>query len=295
MTQEAKRFPLSAITVEPAIQSRAKHIHPSTVQRYRGVIRATRGDGETIPFPPVTLARIRGNDQLWLVDGFHRLAAHAEEGIDAILATVVDVGCTEEVLWLAAEGNLQHGLPLNASEVREAFRRFVKAKGHLRADPDVALSVRAQRPKTNVMTLGEIGRKFGKGTNTISRWFEQDFAREFRRLYKADREELSESNCGGNYSPTREATPMELVSMSLENAERVIRATKKPDEKRALIRALAASLVEVGAKDSGTKDTTLTFKHLTLGSSELDLRTVSARVEVKAEETTPGTLQAPDW
>ena len=274
------RFALSDIAVEPSIQSRSSLIHPPTVTRYRNTVRAAGGDVELIRLPPVTLARL-GPSTLYLVDGFHRYAAHEAEGVETIAAQVVEVGSVEEAKWLAAQGNLRNGLPLTPKESREAFRRFICARCHEKADPEAKPGVVRQRPKPNVMTLGAIGMELGKPKSTIHRWMENDFPRIHRSLYGKGQEEpvdWDSSSCTAP-PPMRELTPLEVVNLSLENVERILNGQATSTARGKLLERLASTLADA-ALPARLKDEEATL-NVTLEDALFGTRKVVVRVSVE--------------
>ena len=276
----AERFALSGIAVEPSIQSRSAFLHPPTVTRYRNTVRAAGGDVELIRLPPVTLARL-GPSTLYLVDGFHRYAAHEAEGVGTIAGQVVDVGSLEEAKWLAAKGNLGNGLPLTNKESREAFRRFIRARCHEKADPNAKPGVVRQRRRANLMTLGEIGLELGKSQSTIHRWMETDFPRIHRALYGKDREEPTAWNedSGGSAVQTQELSRLEVVNLSLENVERVLSERTDAAERAQLLERLASTLADA-ALPARSKDEEATLS-VTLQDALFGARRVVVRVSVE--------------
>jgi hypothetical protein len=169
--QETVRIELVTITKAPEFQVRRK-TDPVTVNRYAEVIKA---GGE---FPPVRLARVRVNQDatepvLVPVDGFHRIAAHEKLGLAYIEATIADM---DPVLaqWKAAEANMSHGLPLSSKEVREAFRRFIRAKQHVKGNK--------RNGKPDLMSYREIGAKIGKSYGTIRVWMKQDYPKIYTQM-----------------------------------------------------------------------------------------------------------------
>jgi hypothetical protein len=266
------RLALSSLVVEPRIQSRSQHLDPTVVNRYRATIKAHEHDPKRIPFPPVLVARLSGPDakatatgserpQLYLVDGFHRYAAHEVEGVETIAAQVVDVGSIADALWLAAKGNLQHGKQLSNKDLREAFQRFIRARKHLEASPNASSKVIEQRVRPNVMTLGEIGVEIGKTKETIRVWMEKDFPKEYHRLYCRDREEPSEGWQTTDLSnpPSRAPTRLERVSLSLENVQRVLAEPSSAAERKQLVKCLAEALAEVTLQNTSTKEAALSL------------------------------------
>lgn len=243
------RLPLSTLVIEPKVQSRFQHLDTATVNRYRAVIKAAEDDPKGIPFPPVTVARLGSapTAPLYLVDGFHRHAAHVGERVETILCAVAQVESLEEALWLAAKGNLGHGKALSNKELREAFRRFIGARRHLHASPNASPKVVEQRVRPNVMTLGEIGAEIGKTKETIRVWMEKDFLKEYRRLYAKGREELGESweNNGPNPMLSVAPSSIDLVRMSLDNVTERARQEENEDGRRAITEALGQTLAEL--------------------------------------------------
>ena len=204
---------ISKLTVEPAVQAREEHLHGETLRRYIAVLKARERDDRDHPFPAVKVCE--WDDQLILVDGFHRVAAYEAAEWEEIPAEVIRVDSVDDLKWMASEANLSHGRALSGKEVREAFRRFVRAKKHLQANPAANPSVIRQRPKPTVMTLGQIGKVFGKTKGTIRNWFQKDYRREFNRLYARDAE--MEDVLGTPNGPAQPPTPVDLAHMSLGN------------------------------------------------------------------------------
>lgn len=205
--------------IEPAIQARQCHLHAATVSRYRGVLKAAEGDRERIAFPPVKVAAF--GDRLYLVDGFHRVHAHGLEGFFKVKATVQPATSLDGVRWLAVEANLAHGKPLNFAETREAFRRFVKARMHRKAPPNPNPSVKRQRPAPHVMTLGEIGLRFGTSKPTITNWFQKADRAEYNRLYRAGGDGVLPNGGVRRSDYSDPTTDADLMEASLSNGLRI--------------------------------------------------------------------------
>jgi transposase len=117
-------------------------------------------------FPPVTLAHIDGS--LYLVDGWHRVAAALANNQYLILANVSEM-TFDEARWYAAKANTEHGLPLKAKELREVFRAFIETRQHEQE--------RGQR----LMPYREIAKRIGKGFSTIRNWMKADYPRLFEK------------------------------------------------------------------------------------------------------------------
>jgi ParB-like chromosome segregation protein Spo0J len=106
------RLPLSAITVNPDIQVR-RGLDGETVDKYK----------ETFALlPPVEVINVQGGRSL-LCDGFHRLAAAEELGIDEI-AVSVETGTVEKAIERAVTRNWNHGKPFTRQERDIAIRRL---------------------------------------------------------------------------------------------------------------------------------------------------------------------------
>ena len=80
-----------------------------------------------IDFDPVVLADVDGI--LFLVDGWHRIAAHKKVGRGSISARVRTMS-REDSIWAAATANMGHGVPLKKKDHRRVFNAFIKAGRH---------------------------------------------------------------------------------------------------------------------------------------------------------------------
>jgi ParB-like nuclease domain len=110
------RLPLDYITLDPRLQSR--QLKPSVVKDYLGVRR--RG-GE---FPPVLVVHDT-DDNYYLVDGNHRVAAERQlVGIEDIAVEIVD-GTFDDAMWLSWGANRSHGLRRTRREKHDAIRAAV--------------------------------------------------------------------------------------------------------------------------------------------------------------------------
>lgn len=72
------------------------------------------------PLPPILVHR----PTMRIIDGFHRVAAAVEMGIDKIDAYVLD-GSVESMFVLAVRANVTHGLPLSLADRRMAADRIL--------------------------------------------------------------------------------------------------------------------------------------------------------------------------
>lgn len=114
---------LSDIVVDGELQSRSTKLDGTQVKRYS--IAMKQGD----EFPPICLARI--NSALFVIDGFHRVAAAKLIGKPKINAVVKKM-TREEAKWEGGKENLQHGLPLRPKDKLPMFRAYIAARGHRR-------------------------------------------------------------------------------------------------------------------------------------------------------------------
>lgn len=69
--------------------------------------------------PPVTL--VWDGHIHWIVDGYHRVAAHHKAGRKTVMADVTE-GTREDAVWLACAANSQHGLRRSNADKRKAVR-----------------------------------------------------------------------------------------------------------------------------------------------------------------------------
>ncbi len=74
-------------------------------------------------FPPVAVYQ-SGDGQLWLADGFHRLAAHVKAGKTEIAATVQDGGQRAAILH-SVGANASHGLRRTNADKRRAVEMLL--------------------------------------------------------------------------------------------------------------------------------------------------------------------------
>lgn len=132
---------------------------------------------------PIRLARIiGGSGALYVVDGRHRLQAALREGLGELPAVIVDT--TEQSgLWLAAEANMMHGVPLKKADHRRVFKAFIKSGRHMKG----------KRP----MSLRDIaGALHGIAAHTTIRgWMQKDFPA-LARQYAADTPSKASADAG---------------------------------------------------------------------------------------------------
>jgi hypothetical protein len=149
---------ISTLVQDPNFQVRKK-LDSQTVSRYAAAYSAGR------PMPPIKVALIE--DARVVVDGWHRLAALEKIGRCKVQAEIVKA-TAREALWLAAQANLQHGLPLKSPEVRAAFRAYIKAQQH-------------RGPRGNLKSYRQIAQELGglRRYTTIRNWMKRDFRKIF--------------------------------------------------------------------------------------------------------------------
>lgn len=194
-------------------------IDPGTVGRYARVIAA----GEIMP--PITLARMNG--ALILVDGWHRLAAHDEAGKAVVVATII-TATPREALWLAAQANLRHGLPLKTSEMRAVFRAFIHARRHRKTGQQHPMSYRSIAAALNgVVTHG-----------TVRNWMMRDFP-----MIAAEYSEEDPRGKGGGNKIEAPPGPEGIIADALRTATAAVPGITDPWDRKRLLhdaRALAA-------------------------------------------------------
>lgn len=98
-------------------------LHKQMVERYTNVLKSRKA------MPPIKVGQIEG--RYYLIDGWHRVAAHKAVGNTKTLAHIFQCGILE-ALWLAAEANLEHGLPLKNKDYRKAFNAYIRARRHIK-------------------------------------------------------------------------------------------------------------------------------------------------------------------
>lgn len=131
--------------------------------------------------PPIKLARSEG--RLYLLDGWHRMAAGALQlrddpdewmGQQQVLALVADMPA-HQMPWEAARANLGHGVQYRAKEFRPVFRAFIGSKQH-------------HKSRREYMSYREMAEAFGLGVShvTLRKWVMADFPKLAAALSKHD-------------------------------------------------------------------------------------------------------------
>lgn len=152
-----QRVPIHDILRDDVFQVRMR-VEPRVVRQYAEAMQTGA------EFPPVTLAHIDGS--LYLVDGWHRVAAALTNNQYLILADVFEM-TFDEAQWYAAKANTEHGLPLKAKELREVFRAFIDTRQHVQGQ--------------KLMPYREIAKRIGKPFSTIRNWMKADYPRLFEK------------------------------------------------------------------------------------------------------------------
>jgi hypothetical protein len=158
---------LEAITLREDFQLRADGLDRQHVRKLLGELQA----GKVLP--PVKVARI--GQLLYLVDGFHRYAAHEDYGVSGIEASVARMSL-EEAQWEALIANTTHGKPLSQKDKRKKWDAFVEAGHHLES-PEVPKPSRVIKAALNGMyshetirtRLGKLGLELNEGP-TFKPW-----------------------------------------------------------------------------------------------------------------------------
>ena len=182
-----------SILRDPSFQVRRK-LDKGIIERYAKVYESGNR------MPPVEVVRV--NDSYVLLEGWHRLAALEKLGRTRVRAIVHDVS-KREAYWIAARANLTHGLPLKRSEMREVFRKYIKARKHRNKDG----SLRSYR---------EIASDLGgsRSYTTIRNWMAKDFPKIFKE-YADDDGPVPE---GGLRDEDTGPGPKELAIASINQA-----------------------------------------------------------------------------
>ena len=90
-------------------------VDDQTVRRYQNAIDQ---------LPPIEVS-----EDLKLIDGYHRLRAHRQEGRSKIEAEITQVEDDDELFRLAVEANADHGLQLSKQEKKQIAREWKRSNG----------------------------------------------------------------------------------------------------------------------------------------------------------------------
>ena len=152
------RLSLTQLCRSRDFQIRAK-LCRQTANRYASTIKAG-GD-----MPPLQVALVDGVHIL--VDGFHRAAAYEALGYEEVDVEVTPA-TRDEALWMAAQANTRHGLPLTNKEHREVFRRYIRTRQHMKG----------KRRKSYREMQDDLRKPF----TTLRNWMAEDFPSIYRAM-----------------------------------------------------------------------------------------------------------------
>lgn len=202
------RLYINQLARDEAFQMRAK-LDAGAVKRYEGVYRSGKA------MPPVKVAQVDG--VFILVDGWHRVAALERLGQTQVEAEVVDTS-RDEALWMAAQANLEHGVPLKAKELREVFRAYVRSKRHV-------------LPRGKFKSYRDIGAELGKPASTIYNWMSKDFPRVAAKM--AGHENFK--GTGGLQEIPHTPSQLAPAMQSLQQLLAAFQSTSDPDDRGAIL------------------------------------------------------------
>lgn len=117
---ERDTIPISKIRIDGGTQLRVE-TDPAVVRDYAEALRQADATRRKTLFPPIRLVWEESSDTFWLVDGFHRLHAHKEAGLEEIEADIEDGDLTLAKLR-ACGANLDHGLRRSNETKRNVVR-----------------------------------------------------------------------------------------------------------------------------------------------------------------------------
>lgn len=138
---------VASIRVERNFQPRSDPYNSRVVRTYADSME----DGAT--FPPILVAKV--DKGLYVVDGFHRLAATVAAGIKTIRAKVAPMTATEAAL-VALRANTTHGLKLSTKDKRRTLEQYVAEGFHLKHSGRLKPSRQIARELSNVMHYSTI-------------------------------------------------------------------------------------------------------------------------------------------
>lgn len=198
------------IIKEPSWQVREK-LTSSRVKAYRSAYKSGAD------MPPVTLADVRG--ALYLIDGWHRMAAQEELDRKQVEAHIRKM-TKQEAVWAAASANLTHGEAYKTPERRRAFAVFIETKQHIRRGK--ALSYR------------EMATAFGGNPSygTIRNWIKKDFPEVFARLEKHRTGEWDPSMLKREPTPSEDGFAVAKVEELLATAIGHARSITSPEARK---------------------------------------------------------------
>ena len=110
---------IDEITVDQELQVR-QSLHAEKVEEYAQRMK----DGAH--FPPIYCGMLGDGDTVYVVDGFHRLAACKSCGISAVEVIIEAFATRDQMYEYAFRRNNIHGLNLTEDEIREGIIRIIK-------------------------------------------------------------------------------------------------------------------------------------------------------------------------
>ncbi len=155
---------LAQITVDPTLQPRVGGLNAEHVRALQETPDA---------WPPLLVVQ-HGNTYT-LLDGFHRLAAAQNLGVDRVPITVVPYPTDGDLAILAFRANLAHGLPLTLADKRAYAERLLMAHPHVSnleiarqtvLSPTTIAAIRERLEDT--ATIAPTGERVGKGGYTYA-------------------------------------------------------------------------------------------------------------------------------
>jgi ParB-like chromosome segregation protein Spo0J len=117
---------IGRIVVDPSLQPRIGGTDPAHVR----VLEETPES-----WPPITV--VRRDAQYLMIDGFHRLKAAKNLGLESVKAQVVEAATADDLHALAFSLNATHGRPLSLADRRVFAERILRDQPHL-ADREIA-------------------------------------------------------------------------------------------------------------------------------------------------------------
>lgn len=217
MPEGCSKVRIAHITKDYALQVRAR-LSEAQIKRYAEVMR----NGN--PMPPIKLAQV--GDMLLLIDGWHRLAAMELLEWPEAEAEIVEA-TKKEAMWLAASANLQHGVPLKASEIRQVFKAYVKAGQHRKSDGELK-------------SYREIAKELSKPHTTIRNWMIRFFPSVASKMGDCDDDFVGD---GGLRQKERESE----ATQHLRGLREVFASSTDEDFRGSLIESLEVALEDMKA------------------------------------------------
>lgn len=203
-------------------------INSTTVNSYRTIYKSHG------TMDPVQLARVDG--ALYLVDGWHRLAALRLLGRDEVEASIFDA-TMHEAHWRAAIANTKHGLPLKRKELRNVFRAYIKSRQHRKHDGSIKSYRTMENDLGNLVVFA-----------TLRNWMKKDFSKiaaEMSDQYG----DVDKARYHGGEAPRPESlelTPLEAAKAKLDSALAEARSMS-PRDREDLMQYAAKALKGIGA------------------------------------------------